>query len=142
MPPPLTRFPKDVGVNTQIERDNEEPDYELDVSRERGGIEDRKNVMFDETARVTSATRLSAQRVFERRQRADPARELDGGAPDCTGNVQVGQLRPPQYQQPTEDDEHHEEEVNSDDKICEKRRQEKPRRSFVEPALSNAKGSG
>ena len=117
MPIPLTRLPKHVSVDSQIERENEEPENELDVSRERGGIEDRKNVVLDEPARVSSTTCPLSQRVLEWGQRADPSGKLDRRSPNRRGDVKVCEPWPLEDEQPTQYHEQHEEEVNCDDEI-------------------------
>ena len=117
MPIPLTRLPKHVSVDSQIERENEEPEYELDVSSECGGVEDWKHVLLDETAGVTSATCLAAQPVLQWRQRADPSGKLDRRSPNRRGDVKVCEPWPLEDEQPTQYHEQHEEEVNCDDEI-------------------------
>jgi len=75
--------------------------------------------VLDEITRIASTTRLAAQPLLEGRQRAGPAGELDGGSPDCRGDVNVRHPPPPQNQKPTENDEQNEEEVNAYYDICE-----------------------
>jgi hypothetical protein len=116
---PKPRFPEDVSVDGQVERDNEEPEYKLNVSREGGGVEERQDVMLDEAAGVRRATRLAAKPMLQRGERADPTSELNRGTPDRRGHVQVGHPSPSEYQQATQHYEQHEEEVQTDDEVGE-----------------------
>ena len=117
---PLTRFSKHVGINGQINRYDEEPQQELDLSSERGGIEQRKDIVLDEAAGVGRAVRFATEPVFQRGKRADPTRKLDRGSPYRRRYVQVRDSGPPQHQQTAQHDEQHKEEVESNDDIGEK----------------------
>ena len=113
---------KDVTVNPKIHSQDEQPQYELDVSSECRGVKDGKNVVLDESARVARASCLSAERILQRRERADAARELDGGSPDCRRDVKPSHPRPTEDQQSTEHHEQHEQKVEDDDEVSEHRR--------------------
>jgi len=114
--PPSAKY---VSVDNHIENYDEEPQQKLDLSSQCRGVEHREDVVLDEIAGITRAACLAAQPVLERRERADPARKLDGGSPQGRWDVDVRHPWPPQDQQSAEDDEHHEDEVNGDDEICE-----------------------
>ena len=118
MPAPI-RSSQDVSVDDQIERDNEESEYKLDVSREGGGVEERQDVMLDEAAGVGRITRLAAEPLLQRGERADPAGELYRGTPHSRGHMQVGQPSPAEHQQTTQHHEQHEEEMQTDDEVGE-----------------------
>ena len=76
-----TRASKEVQVHAQIDRNHETAQDELIVSSEAGGIEDRKDVVFDESAGITGLTGADPERVLQRRQWTDPASELDLNSP-------------------------------------------------------------
>lgn len=115
--------PQDVGIDYQIEGDDEYTECNLDIAGERGGVEKRQDVMLDEATRVSRTAGLAPEPVLQRCEGTDPAAKLDRGSPDSGGNVQVREPGPPQHQQPAEQDEEHEEKVDHDDKISEQRRE-------------------
>ena len=64
--------------------------------------------MLDEAARVPEFTGQPSPVVLERRQRADPAEELDSSAPQHDRHVNPGDTRPAQHQQCAQHHERHE----------------------------------
>ena len=67
----------DPRIDGQIDGHRESAEEELIVTSEALRVENGQNVLGDEITSVAGFTLLIAQLVLERRQRADPAGELD-----------------------------------------------------------------
>ena len=76
-------------------------------------------VALDEAAGVTHLPRPHPQVHLQRRERADPSRELDPGSPKRAWDVDPSGARPAQNQQTPQDDEENEGPVCHEDRICE-----------------------
>jgi hypothetical protein len=107
----------DDDVHRGVDHNHDGAEDPLQLARQRGGIEDRQQILLDETGGIPGAAAAPPQPVLERRQRADPAGELDPGAPDRRRHVQPGDPGAPEHQQPAEDDEEHEREVDGDRRV-------------------------
>jgi hypothetical protein len=108
---PAQKVPIDAEVQTQ----HQAAQNELDVSGESGGVQHRQDVVLDEITLIRRAACGGSERILQRRQRTDPARELDQCAPYRGGYMEVGHPSPSQHQQPAEHHEEHEYEMNCDD---------------------------
>ena len=80
-------------------------------------VEDRQEIVADEAARVTGFAGSLPEAVLDRRQRADPAAQFNGGAPAGGGQVHPCQPWPAQRQDAAEHDEGDEQEVQHDDAV-------------------------
>ena len=92
------------AIRGEIEQQYQAAEHNLRSARQSGGIKQRPNVVLDETAAVTSAAALHAQRIFQRRKRTNPTHVLDQYAPHCSGNVKKCHPRPAQNQQSSQND--------------------------------------
>ena len=101
-------------VDGDVDGERQAAEHELIAPRQAVRIEHRQNVMRDEVALIARFAAGAAQAVFERRQRADPAGELDERAPDDGGDVKPGDARPAEREQPAEHDEDDEREMQRD----------------------------
>ena len=93
--------------------------------------------MLDETAIVTSRARRAAKLVLERRQRTDPAGELDPRGPRRRGQMDDGDAWLPQDESTAEQGEDDKERVQRDHRIGKRTCRHFPRFSS---ASSPAKG--
>jgi hypothetical protein len=110
---PAQKVPVDAEVQTQYQAAQKQ----LDISTESGGVQHREDVMLDEITLVRRAACGGSEDILERRERADPAGELDHCTPYRGWDVQVRYPSPSQHQQSTEDHEEHEREVEDDDEV-------------------------
>jgi len=108
------------AVHCKIEREDDRSEHQLYATGESGRIQNRQQIMLDESAAVTGFPSARSECVLERCKRTHPARELDHHSPNRRGQMQPGQTRAPQNEQPTENDEPDECEVNYDDEISER----------------------
>jgi hypothetical protein len=107
----------DERIDANVHPDHQEPHCYLDPGREPLRVEDRQNVVLDESARIADLPGLEPQRLLPGGQGADPAGELDEGTPRRRRN-----MYPPEEGSP-EDEEaprHHEDdegEVDEDETV-------------------------
>src|SRR5690348_16592300 len=76
-----------------------------------------EHVMLDEPAAVARRAATGAERILERCQGADPARELDQRAPGRGRHVRPRHRWPSEYEESTEHDEGDKRGVNDEDGI-------------------------
>jgi hypothetical protein len=100
------------AVRSEIDESGKTPKHNLRSTRKPGGIQQRLNVVLDESSTVSGLTTTSSQRILERRQRTDPAAVLYENTPHRGGNVKERDPRPSDHEQPAEDDKNHEREMN------------------------------
>ena len=105
-------------VDEGVGDNHEEGQEHLDLGRERARIHDGEHVMVDKASRVTRGARVLTQPVFEWRQRADPATELDQGTPQSGWKLEPWNPAPAEREQTTKDDEDDEREMSENDEIC------------------------
>jgi hypothetical protein len=123
-----TSRPQDEDIRHRVDPNHQAADDELRLARQSRWIEHGKDVVRHEVTRVILEPGASAQRVLERRQRADPAREFDIDRPRRRRQMDPGHPRPAQRQHSPERREHHEAKVSEDDErsSCAIRAQKKP----------------
>jgi hypothetical protein len=107
-------------VGDRIDPEDEATQQPLDLARQRRWVEYRHDVLVNEGRGVARGSALLAKPVFERRQRANPASELDPRTPDDGWKVHPRKPRPANDEQPPNDDEQHERKVEDDDGVRQK----------------------
>lgn len=96
LPPP--------AVDHQIHSDDHCAKYQLNIVCECPRVEDGDDMADDEISFIGSCPALFAQPILQRRQRTDPAAELDEGPPNCSGQMEPDRVPPLQCQQSAEQD--------------------------------------
>ena len=91
-------------IQQGVAEDHRSPEHQLRLARESLRVKYRQQIASDEVAFVRRGTSTFAQRVLERRQRADTAGELDARAPQRRWNVRPRYLRHRKYEKPAEGD--------------------------------------
>ena len=104
-------------VNRDVDREGDAAKHKLIASRQSIGVEDWQNVMCDEISLVAGFAGAAAKTILERRQRADPARELDESAPDDRRHVEPGDARPAQHEDRAQHHKEDEREMQRDDGV-------------------------
>src|SRR5262249_13791354 len=107
------RFP----VHKGIERKHENAEDNLCAAGQLVRVENRDDVVLDESAAISCLAAKPAPMVFERRERTDPAEEFDEHAPHGGRQVDPREKRPAQNEEAAQDHEQHETEVENDDEI-------------------------
>ena len=105
---------KDERVHGQVEQKHQRAEHILCFAGQAFGVEHGQQVTSDEVAVVPGFTGAGAERVLERRERANPAAKLDCHAPDRGRQVCPQDFGPFQCQQPAKDDEQHEREMTDE----------------------------
>ena len=95
------------AVNHEVDRESGSAEHELIGAGQTVWVENRQDVVRDEVPLVTGFAGGAPQTILERRQRADPTRELDERAPDDCRDVKPDDARPTQDQKAAEHDECH-----------------------------------
>src|SRR3989475_6192666 len=78
--------PHQHAVGDQVHRQHQRAERRLRRSREAGRVEQGDDVVLHEAAAGALEPGAGAERVLERRERADPAAGLDGDAPQRAGD--------------------------------------------------------
>src|SRR6266496_3978794 len=88
--------PDEAPVRDGVHDEHEDAERDPEAGRERLRVKQRDDVVVDEAAFVPRVAGAPPQPVLERRQRAGPAGELDGDAPDRGRDVGEDQVPPPE----------------------------------------------
>src|SRR5690606_6218615 len=101
--PPLTVPPPDqTGINAQVDQQDDAPQPELNLRREPRRVDQRNQIMLDETVFISRLPGHPAQIIFPGCQRAPQVQALHDDSPGHGWQVQAEQARPAQQQQATE----------------------------------------
>ncbi len=112
-----TSAAKNHEIDEAIHEEHQSAEHPLHFARQRVGIQRGDDVTLHEAGRIGRSATALAQPVLQRRERAEPAGELNPGAPACGRKVQPGDSPPAQYEQPAEYNEQHERTVDDDGEI-------------------------
>src|SRR3546814_19568593 len=85
-----TRFPFTTlfrSVDGGVDNQNQQAEADLDFTGKLPGVEDRQDVMGNKSTVIGALARQRPEMVFQRSQRADPARELEIGSASCRERV-------------------------------------------------------
>jgi len=110
------------AINADIDHKHDGTQEELKAAGEKGGIEERDDVTFDEVRSISGSSSLDPKPVLQRGQWAYPAREFNEGAPDRSGNVEPCPAPFVQDQKTAKNDEQNEKEMGDDHHICKERK--------------------
>ena len=102
------------GINS----DNQPSQPQLDISGQPGRVKQRNDVLLHEAVRVPFLAGIDPEKVFQRRERANPARQLDEGAPGRRRNMDPDKPPVAAYQYRPRNDQYYEREVRHEDKVC------------------------
>jgi hypothetical protein len=103
----------------QIDEQGDTPEHDLRSTREPGGVEQRLDVVLNESSAVSRLPSAATERILERRQGTNPPGVLDENPPDGGGNVEQRHPGPAEHQQSAQYDKQDEREVNYEDEIGE-----------------------
>jgi len=93
------------GIDRRIEDQEKTPEEDLVPLGEPIRVEEWHHVAVDELTPVTLLTAHDAELVLQRRERADPAGELDEYRPAEGRQVQPGEVPPPEDEKAAQDGE-------------------------------------
>ena len=99
---------KNNEVHPAVDEQHDTTQCPLELARQRRWVEDRQEVVLNEAGGVDSPTTLLSKPVFEGRERADQAGELDPRGPSRCGKVYPGDPPPFCDNQASKNDEENE----------------------------------
>jgi hypothetical protein len=108
---------EDPRIDGHIDCERNRAEEKLIATGEPFRIKDRKNILRDEISLIVRFSLLPAQPVFERRQGANPAGELDEHTPESRRNMNPDDAGPPDRQEPPEHDKDHECEMKEEEEV-------------------------
>ena len=108
-------------IGDDVHHHDESADGVLRIARESLRIEDREDVVCDEVARVVVQSGAAPQHVLERRERTDPAGELDERRPCRARDMRPGDAWPPHREHAAHCREDDERKMDDDNERGEKR---------------------
>ncbi len=101
-------------IDAQVDDDHYRTQGPLQPAGQAGRVDQGQQIIFDEALGVSGAARRRPQGIFQRRQGAQCATELDPGTPYGAGQMQPGRPRPAQGQQAPQHDKEYEGEMRED----------------------------
>jgi len=107
----------DECIDANVHSDHQEPQCYLDPRREPLRVEYRQNVVVDEPAPIGGLPGLETQRLLPGSQGADPAGELDEGAPCRRRKMYPAEGGSPEDEETPCHHKHDEGEVDEDEKL-------------------------
>jgi hypothetical protein len=110
--------PHQPGVDREIHGQHQETEADLEAPCEAGRIEQRKEVVLDETGLIAGTSRKVSQPVLERREGTGPIGKLDQRRPEDHRKVTPRDSWPSEDQEPAQDREHHKQQVDNNNQVC------------------------
>lgn len=114
---PLPPSPQQHAIRSKIQQQHDRAQHQLRRPRQSERIEQRNDVMIDESTLVTGLAAGAPQPVLERCERTNPTGVFDQDAPNRRRYVKPRKPRPAEHEHCARDDEDHEREMDGDDRI-------------------------
>src|SRR2546423_11581267 len=108
----IARTGKHKRVCGQVEQQYESAEHDLRSARQSAGIQQWLDVMLDKSSAVPQLAATHAQRILQRRQRANPSGELDEHSPHRRRDMERHYCRPAQREQAAQNNESDESEMD------------------------------
>src|SRR4029453_4066140 len=110
-PPLATPASRDGAVDQQVDENHEQRERELNFAGEGARVDDRQQVVLNESAGIARGAREAPELVLERGKRTEPPGDLDEDAPDRCGAMKEGEPPAVEGKKAAEDHEYDEDKM-------------------------------